>query len=50
MARIRRVTDAVTQAARPLDLNQFADLFTSRGPWRRLLDIVDVNSLARLAA
>jgi len=44
---IRLVADTVTQAARPLDLDQLADHFTGRGAWKkRLPDIVD--SLAAL--
>jgi hypothetical protein len=44
---IRLVADTVTQAARPLDLDQLADNFTGRGPWKkRLPDIVE--SLAAL--
>lgn len=44
---IRLVADTVAQAGRPLDLDQLADHFTGRGPWKkRLPDIVD--SLAAL--
>lgn len=44
---IRLVADTVTLAAHPLDLDQLADRFTGRGPWKkRLPDIVE--SLAAL--
>jgi hypothetical protein len=44
---IRLVADTVAQSARPLDLDQLADHFTGRGPWKkRLPEIVD--SLAAL--
>jgi hypothetical protein len=47
---IRLVADTVTQAARPLDLDQLADHFSGRGPWKkRLPEIVSsLEALGRL--
>jgi hypothetical protein len=44
---IRLVADTVAQSARPLDLDQLADRFTGRGPWKKRLPEI-VSSLEAL--
>jgi hypothetical protein len=44
---IRLVADTVAQSARPLDLDQLADHFTGRGPWKKRLPEI-VSSLEAL--